>query len=128
MGALLGESAPVVLKSYYRVLTAGIDAFGDGSALRALVSNHLDFTGSLAGHRPDATEGFLRGVRGFIGTVRDIDVVREVHDARGSAVLYDASMPGGAVRFSEFFTFSDGTIATLDLSYDGQDYLSKGGL
>jgi hypothetical protein len=119
--------APVVLQDYYRVLTAGPDAFGEGQSLRVLLSDHLDFTGSLAGHRPDATAGFLQGVAGFISTVRSIHVVREVHDDHGSAVLYDAEMPGGTVRFAEFFTFSDGVIDTLTLHYDGPDYIAKGG-
>jgi hypothetical protein len=87
-------SAPEVLQRYYRVLTAGADAFGDGRSLRVLLSDHLDFTGSLAGHRPDSTEGFLRGAAGFISTVRSIEVLREVHDETGSAILYDAEMPG----------------------------------
>ena len=120
-------TTPGVLQEYYRVLTAGAEAFGDGQSLRALLSSHLDFTGSLAGHRPDATDGFLRGVAGFISTVRNIDMIREVHDEQGSAVLYDAEMPGGTVRFAEFFTFRDGVIDTLNLHYDGQDYLAKGG-
>lgn len=123
----VSPAAPDVLRQYYAVLTAGPDALGDGESLRALLSDHLDFTGSLAGHRPDSTEGFIRGATGFISTVRGITVVREVHDQRGSAVLYDAEMPGGAVRFAEFFTVRDGLIETLDLHYDGQDYIAKGG-
>lgn len=127
MSDTISASAPAVLHDYYRILTAGSEAFGDGSALRALLSAHLDFTGSLAGHIPDATEGFLQGVAGFISTVRGISVVREVHDSRGSAVLYDAELPGGTVRFSEFFTFQENVIDTLNLHYDGPDYLAKGG-
>jgi len=50
-----------------------------------------------------------------------------VHDDRGSAVLYDATMPGGTVRFAEFFTYGDGVINTLFLHYDGPDYIRKGG-
>ncbi|MEV8509200.1 hypothetical protein AB0368_30795 [Actinoplanes sp. NPDC051475] len=42
-------------------------------------------------------------------------------------MLYDAEMPGGTVRFAEFFTFGDGVIETLNLHYDGQDYIAKGG-
>ena len=91
------------------------------------MSEHLDFTGSLAGHRPDATEGFVHGAAGFISTVRSINIVREVHDEQGSAVLYDAELPGGIVRFAEFFTIRDGVIDTLNLHYDGQGYLAKGG-
>ena len=123
----ISTSAPVVLQEYYRVLTSGADAFDDGQSLRVLLSSHLDFTGSLAGHRPDATEDFLRGVAGFIATVRNINVIREVHDEQASAVLYDAEMPGGTVRFAEFFTFRDGVIDTLILHYDGRDYIAKGG-
>lgn len=127
MASTVSASAPATLREYYRILAAGIDAFDDGQSLRVLLSDHLDFTGSLAGHIPDATDGFLHGVKGFISTVRSIDVVREVHSGHGSAVLYDAGMPAGAVRFAEFFTFDGDAIATLDLHYDGQDYLAKGG-
>ncbi|MCC9198224.1 hypothetical protein QNO08_05800 [Arthrobacter sp. zg-Y820] len=123
----LSPSAPPVLQEYYRVLTAGPEAFGDGRDLRGLLSGRLDFTGSLAGHLPDATEHFLQGVTGFIGTVRGIDFISDVHDNAGSAVLYDADMPGGTVRFAEFFTFGDGVISTLNLHYDGPDYIAKGG-
>ena len=62
MSDTVSTSAPAVLQEYYRVLTGGSEAFGEGGRLRPLLCDHLDFTGSLAGHRPDATEGFLRGV------------------------------------------------------------------
>jgi len=124
---MISTSAPAALREYYRVLVAGADAFDKGQSLRMLLSDHLDFTGSLAGHIPDATDGFLHGVGGFISTVRSIKVVRETHDEQGSAVLYDAEMPGGTVRFAEFFTFRDSVIDTLNLHYDGQDYIAKGG-
>lgn len=127
MNDTISTSAPEVLQKYYRILTAGPDAYGEGRDLRELLSGHLDFTGSLAGHHSDATDGFLHGVTGFITTVQSIKVIREVHDNRGSAVLYDAEMPGGTVRFAEFFTFRDQVIDTLDLHYDGQDYIAKGG-
>ncbi|MEI2778432.1 MAG: hypothetical protein V9G19_21165 [Tetrasphaera sp.] len=127
MTSILSAEAPPVLQEYYRVLTGGADRYGDGAVLRPLLSEHLDFTGSLAGHLSDATEGFLHGVAGFIETTQGIAIVRDVHDANGSAVLYDAEMPGGSVRFAEFFTFADGRIASLNLHYDGPDYLAKGG-
>jgi hypothetical protein len=123
----ISPSAPQVLQDYYRILLGGADGYGRGDELRPLLSPHLEFSGSLAGHRPDATEGFLQGVSGFVAAVQGIDVVREVHDDRGSAVLYDAGMPGGVVRFAEFFTFRDGVIDTLYLHYDGPDYIAKGG-
>jgi len=127
MSSTISTHAPRILQDYYRILTSGPDAYGGGAELRALLSEHLDFTGSLAGHRPDSTDGFLHGVSGFIATVKQVDIVREVHDDHGSAVLYDATMPDGKVRFAEFFTYRDGVIDTLDLHYDGQDYIAKGG-
>jgi len=120
-------SAAPVLQEYYRILLGGSAAYGDGEELRILLSPHLEFAGSLAGHHEDATEGFLQGVRGFISTVQRIDFLREVHDDRGSAVLYDAALPGGTVRFAEFFTLRDGVIDSLFLHYDGPDYITKGG-
>lgn len=86
----LSTSAPAVLQEYYRILTSGPEAFGQGHGLRELLSSHLDFTGSLAGHHPDATDGFLHGV-------------------------------------AEFFTYRDGVIDSLNLHYDGPDYIAKGG-
>ena len=127
MSDSISASAPRVLQDYYRILTSGADAYGQGEELRPLLSPHLDFTGSLAGHHPDSTGGFLQGVSGFVATVRHIDVVQEVHDQDGSAVLYGAAMPGGTVRFAEFFTYRDGVIDKLNLHYDGPDYLAKGG-
>ena len=127
MPAILSATAPPVLQEYYRILTGGSPAYGQGDALRPLLSEHLDFTGSLAGHRPDSTEGFLRGVAGFVATVTTVQVIQEVHDDGVSAVLYDAELPGGTVRFAEFFTLTDGRIDTLHLHYDGPDYIKKGG-
>jgi hypothetical protein len=123
----ISSSAPSILQDYYRILTGGAIAYGSGEELRPLLSPQLEFAGALAGHRVDATEGFLGGVAGFISTVQRIDFVREVHGDNGSAVLYDATMPGGTVRFAEFFTYRDGVIDTLFLHYDGPDYINKGG-
>jgi hypothetical protein len=127
MPNILSSTAPPVLQEYYRILTGGAQAYGQGDTLRPLLSDHLDFTGSLAGHRPDSTDGFLHGVAGFIATVHTIDVVQEVHDDRRSAVLYDAALPGGTVRFAEFFTLAEDRIGALHLHYDGPDYIKKGG-
>jgi hypothetical protein len=127
MPVTLSPHAPAVLRDYYGILEGGPGAYEGGARLRDLLSPHLDFTGPLAGHRPDSTEGFLHGVSGFVATVQDIEVTRDVHDDTGSAVLYAATMPGGPVTFAEFFTIAEGRIAALRLLYDGQEYLDKGG-
>lgn len=127
MPAALSPFAPQVLKDYYRILESGSDDYQDGAALRPLLSDHLDFTGPLAGHRPDATDGFLRGVAGFVATVERIDVIHDVHGPTDSAVLYTATMPGGPMTFAEFFALDDGLITSLNLHYNGPEYIEKGG-
>lgn len=127
MTATLSPHAPQVLHDYYRVLEAGAADDDHGAHLRPLLTDHLDFTGPLAGHRPDATDGFLHGVSGFIATVEHIEVLQDVHDDTGSAVMYTATMPGGPMTFAEFFTFEDGRIASLRLHDNGPEYVDKGG-
>jgi hypothetical protein len=108
-------SAPPVPQEYFRVLTAGLKAFGDVQALRGLLSDRLDFTGSIAGHVPDAKEGFLQGVIGFIGTVRGIDIIRDVHDDAGSAVLYQGRPLTAAARPSSCTHRSEGGLFPANL-------------
>ncbi|MDS1117043.1 nuclear transport factor 2 family protein [Gordonia westfalica] len=127
MTATLSSAAPQTLKDYYRILESGTDSYQDGAALRPLLGDHLDFTGSLAGHLPDATDGFLAGVAGFIATVKQIEIIHDVHNSDGSAVLYTATMPGGPMTFAEFFTFNGGRITSLNLHYNGPEYIEKGG-
>ena len=122
----LGDDAPGVLQAYYRILGAGMASYDPAGEFRTLLADDLEFEGPLAGKRTGA-EGFCQGVKGFIANVRAINVIQEVHGLRGSAILYDARMPGGTVRFAEFFTISDGRIAALRLHYDGADYTRKGG-
>ena len=127
MPATLSSASPQTLKDYYRILESGIDSYQDGADLRPLLGDHLDFTGSLAGHLPDATNGFLGGVAGFIATVKQIEIIHDVHGPNGSAVLYTATMPGGPMTFAEFFTFDGGRITSLNLHYNGPEYIEKGG-
>ena len=122
----LSATAPAALHAYYAILQRGVDAF-DRAELRALLTDQLDFTGPIAGHRPDSTDAFLLGVKGFVSSARGIELIRDVHDDGGSAVLYEAALPAGSVTFAEFFTFDDGRIASLHLTYSGQDYLAAGG-
>ncbi|MEV0584463.1 nuclear transport factor 2 family protein [Nonomuraea sp. NPDC050310] len=124
--SVVSTAAPVPLPAYYRILTGGIDAYGDGRDLAPLLADDLDFEGPIAGRVTGAAR-FLQGVKGFIANVGTIDLIQEVHGPDGSAVLYDAQLPRGGVRFAEFFTFADGKIQRLHLHYDPADYLAKGG-
>ncbi|GGA62299.1 hypothetical protein GCM10011490_10910 [Pseudoclavibacter endophyticus] len=127
MTVTLSSAAPPALQEYYRILAAGPQEYGNGAVLRPLLREHLDFTGSRAGHHANATDGFIEGITGFIATVEQITIVRDVHDAAGSAVLYEAKMPGGVMSFAEFYTFVDGRIDTLHLHYDEGLYRELGG-
>ncbi|MFE5837784.1 nuclear transport factor 2 family protein [Arthrobacter sp. NPDC056493] len=122
----LSDAAPEVLQRYYRILSAGIEAYDPAGELGTLLADDLEFEGPLAGKRRGA-QGFCQGVKGFIANVTAIDVIQEVHGPDGSATLYDAGMPGGTVRFAEFFSISDGRITALRIHYDAADYTRKGG-
>jgi hypothetical protein len=123
---VVSDSAPAVLKEYYRILTGGIESYGDGRALAPLLAEDLLFEGPIAGQVTGAAP-FLEGVRGFIANVEKIDLVHEINGPDGTAVLYDAHLPMGPSRLTEFFTFADGKIQTLRIMYDPADYLAKGG-
>ncbi|MEQ0558515.1 nuclear transport factor 2 family protein [Amycolatopsis sp. NEAU-NG30] len=124
--AVVSDSAPAVLRDYYRILTGGIENYGDGGELAPLLAEDLGFEGPIAG-QVTGSAPFLQGVRGFIANVGKIELVQEVHGPDGSAVLYDAHLPKGTVRLTEFFTFAQGRIQRLRILYDPADYLAKGG-
>ncbi|WP_067478975.1 nuclear transport factor 2 family protein [Actinomadura hibisca] len=123
---VVSEAAPSVIQAYYRILTGGAENYGDGHELAPLLADDLDFEGPIAGRVTGAAR-FRQGVRGFIANVGGIDLIQEVHDPDGTAVLYDAHLPKGVVRFTEFFTLADGRIQRLRVQYDPADYLAKGG-
>jgi hypothetical protein len=84
------------------------------------------FEGPIAG-RVAGGDRFAHGVRGFIETVQDIGPLQFVLGEASAAVLYDAEMPGGTVRFSEFFEFDGDRIRELRIQYNAADYLANGG-
>jgi hypothetical protein len=122
----LSEAAPEVLQRYYRILAAGIAAYDPDGELRTLLAEDLEFEGPISGKRTGAA-GFCQGVKGFIATVSAIEVVQEVHGVGGSAMLYDAHLPGGVVRLAEFFRLEDARIAALRIHYDPAEYVERGG-
>ncbi len=114
-----------VVTAYYELLEGGASSF-DPERLRAILADDLAFEGPIAGSRIGA-EGFLRGVAGFAGVVRGIHILERVTDDDGAAVLYGAELPGGSVRFAEFFRIADGKIRSLRLHYDASEYRARGG-
>jgi ketosteroid isomerase-like protein len=118
-------SAAQVVQAYYDILTGGPAAY-DPARLRAILAADLMFEGPIAGHVVGA-ERFSKGVSGFIETMRSLTMVHQLYAGDTAATLYDAEMPGGTVRFAEFFHVQDGKIQTLTLLYDATEYRARGG-
>ncbi|HEX4216130.1 MAG TPA: nuclear transport factor 2 family protein [Candidatus Dormibacteraeota bacterium] len=115
-----------VLETYYSVLRGGVAAFDGESRLRPILDEELSFEGPIAG-RVSGAERFLRGVSGFIQTVREVRMIEQLQAGDRAAALYDADMPGGTVRFAEFFEINGGRIRSLRLLYDAAEYRARGG-
>ncbi|MBW9095384.1 nuclear transport factor 2 family protein [Microbacterium jejuense] len=114
------------LARYYDVLGAAAEAYRDGRDLLPLLADDFVFDGPIAGRVTGAAR-FAHGVRGFIENAGDITPLQVVIGDAAAAVLYDAEMPGGPVRFSEFFVFDGDRISELRIQYDAADYVAKGG-
>jgi hypothetical protein len=126
MSTSASVAASPTLSRYYEILGSGIDAYADGRDLLPLLTDDFVFEGPIAG-RVAGGDRFGHGVRGFIETVREINLLQIVLGEAGAAALYDAEMPGGTVRFSEFFGLDGERIRELRIQYDPTDYLGKGG-
>ncbi len=119
------ESATVVVDTYYHILQGGTESF-DPAQLRAIVAPDLVFDGPIAGHRVGA-EPFIKGVSGFVAAIRSIDFLERLYTGDRAATLYDAQLPGGTVRFAEFFQVNGSKIHSLRLLYDAVEYRARGG-
>ena len=126
MSTIVALAGHPTLSRYYEILGAGIDAYADGRDLLPLLTDDFVFEGPIAG-RVAGGSRFAHGVRGFIETVREITLLQVVTGEGGAAVLYDAEMPGGTVRFSEFFELEGERIRELNIQYNAADYLANGG-
>jgi ketosteroid isomerase-like protein len=124
----MSESAAApheIIQTYYDFLAGGAEAF-EPDRLRAILSPELVFEGPIAGRRVGA-EGFIRGVLGFIDTAQQLTMIHTPLAEDAAATLYDAELPGGVVRFAEFFELADGRIHSLRLLYDASEYQARGG-
>lgn len=114
-----------LVSAYYEILQAGAGSY-DPERLRSILVPDLDFDGPIAGH-VHGTDRFTRGVAGFIETQQGIRFLQQVITPDAAAVLYDADLPGGTLRFAEFFRFAGGQIASITLLYDPARYTAFGG-
>lgn len=121
----MSERAADLVPAYYDTIARGTGTF-DQERLRGILAPDLSFEGPLAGTVSGA-EPFIVGVSGFVATMTGMAVLHRVASGDEVASLYDAAMPGGTVRFAEFFGISGDRIRSLRLLYDAGDYIAKGG-
>ena len=115
-----------IVNAYYGSWTNGAAAF-DRARLEQIFDADLEFEGSIAGKRRGAAV-FIGGLQRFVeGLQKPIDVQARVESGSDCAVLYEAEMPGGPMRFAEFFHVEDGRIRSLKLLYDASQYRALGG-
>jgi hypothetical protein len=115
-----------VIEEYYASWRDGISSFDENRVTGVLVEG-LDFEGPIAGKRKGAA-GFVGGLKRFVeGLQAPIRILHTVAAADQAAVLYDADLPQGTMRFAEFFRVADGRIQSIKLLYDATQYVALGG-
>jgi hypothetical protein len=106
----MADAAADLVSAYYEILQAGAESYDQGR-LRSLLVSDSDFDGPIAG-RVQGADRFTRGIAGFIETQQGIRFLQQVVKPDAAAVLYDADLPGGTLRFAEFFRFDGAQIAS----------------
>jgi len=115
-----------LIDTYYGSWRDGISTF-DESRVRGVLAEELDFEGPIAGKRRGAA-GFVGGLKRFVEGLRaPIRIFQKIDSGDESAVLYDADLPEGTMRFAEFFKVENGRIQSLKLLYDAAQYRALGG-
>jgi hypothetical protein len=118
--------AAELIGDYYAGWKDGISSF-DEARVRGVLVEDLDFEGPIAGKRRGAT-GFVGGLKRFVEGLRaPIHILQEINSGNEGAVLYDAELPEGTMRFAEFFQVGDGRIQSIKLLYDAAQYRALGG-
>lgn len=126
MGTAQTETADLV-RAYYNSWQNGIASF-DRDRLSEILAEDFDFEGPIAGKRRAPSAGFIAGLQRFVeGLKAPIKVLHQVESGDQAAVLYDAEIPGGEMRFAEFFRVENGRISSLKLLYDAAQYRALGG-
>lgn len=115
-----------LVSTYYDSWRNGIASF-DASRVGEILNENLEFEGPIAGKRQGAA-GFIGGLRRFVeGLQAPIGFLQQVESDGQAASLYDAQLPGGTMRFAEFFQVDDGRIQAIKLVYDASQYRALGG-
>ncbi|HEX7263118.1 MAG TPA: nuclear transport factor 2 family protein [Candidatus Dormibacteraeota bacterium] len=115
-----------VVDGYYASWRNGISSF-DEDRVRGVLDENLDFEGPIAGKRRGAA-GFVGGLKRFVEGLRaPIQILQQMDSGEQAAVLYDAHLPEGTMRFAEFFHVRHGRIESIKLLYDAAQYRALGG-
>lgn len=114
-----------LVQAYYGSWKNGIASF-DEARVRDILAPDLEFEGPIAGKRTGA-EPFIKGLARFVESRRDHRVLQEVQGGNEAACLYDADLPGGTMRFAEFFRVEGDRIQSIKLVYDADQYRTLGG-
>lgn len=115
-----------LVSAYYASWQNGIATF-DRNRLARILAEDLDFEGSIAGKRKGSA-GFLAGLHRFVEAMQPpIKFIHRIDSGDQGAVLYEAELPGGMMRFAEFFRVEKGRIASLQLLYDPAQFRELGG-
>lgn len=116
----------MAIDQYYASWRDGIESFDEGR-LAVVLAEDLYFEGPIAGRRRGSA-GFIGGLHRFVeGLQAPIRVLNRIDTSAGAAVLYDADLPRGSLRFAEFVEVADGRIQSLRLLYDAGKYVELGG-
>jgi len=122
----MNDATVDLIEAYYGSWRDGISSF-DESRVRGVLAEDLDFEGPIAGKRRGSA-GFVGGLRRFVEGLRaPIRILQQLDSGDQAAVIYDADLPEGTMRFAEFFTVSDGRIQSIRLLYDAAQYRALGG-
>jgi hypothetical protein len=115
-----------LIDTYHDSWRNGINSF-DAARVRGILAEDLDFEGPIAGKRQGAA-GFVGGLTRFVeGLQAPIVILQQVDSEHQGAALYDAALPGGTMRFAEFFQVDRGRIQAIKLVYDASQYRAFGG-
>jgi hypothetical protein len=115
-----------LINDYYASWKDGISSF-DEARVRGVLVEDLDFEGPIAGKRRGAV-GFVGGLKRFVEGLRaPIQILQQIDSGNQGAVLYDANLPEGTMRFAEFFHIGEGRIQSIKLLYDAAQYRALGG-
>jgi uncharacterized protein YndB with AHSA1/START domain len=115
-----------LIDAYYGSWRNGISSF-DQARVGEVLAEDLDFEGPIAGKRR-GSQGFVVGLTRFVtGLQAPIRVLQQIDSGDEAAVLYDADLPEGTMRFAEFFQLGEGRINAIKLLYDAAQYRALGG-